>query len=609
MSKITRDNRYVVLPWNHDEIVEMLKELDTKRLLSPEEYNILINEKGVENLVTELDTADLIQRLEEIDNTKARKEDFELLISKLNQLIRVSENQEEGNLELLDIRNGANGKTYLTAGDAIRNQFKDLNSLIEPVMIANENQEEQIYKLKVSSAELLENYNTKISEVDSIIEKNRYTINQLNEINEMQDIRISNIERRNAEQQIYLNALLDSSDMAKQGKVEYTIQYDNEIIFDNLNPRAGGVLIIDNIKGLTLTNLSTAYSRFIIEKDMRHVQDLQVKPNTNYIVKFKCETENKEMDMVKFDLVKAADHQYKDVILHANNNIENTITFQSDPFDNQLILDCEEEVEIVDLTIIELIQGLNKTEYFNGVFSTFEEFLNEDTGKYEVTLATIEDGAVLNQIDIYLTDPLMEYDELVYYGGIGFCHIHRTEIDEETKVPIRIEDESTVEKEILEFTNSSDNLNQNELFLSTACKLCIYKKGSFIIPEDEPNVSAVPPESVKIYYDSTMYNAAAIASTINEVEDQNYEVMAINWDMNYRMSEIQWALEEAGLNQIEGDVSMEPTIFSIVEVAKKLIQAHKYVENIFIKQLDRYLLKGVISKKEHKELMDMINKQ
>jgi hypothetical protein len=85
--------------------------------------------------------------------------------------------------------------------------------------------------------------------------------------------------------------------------------------------------------------------------------------------------------------------------------------------------------------------------------------------------------------------------------------------------------------------------------------------------------------------------------------------MALNWDLNYRMAEIQWALEEAGLNKIEGDGIVEPMQFTVVEIAKKLIQAHKYVENIFIKQLDRYLLKGIISKKEHKELMDMIKEQ
>ena len=84
--------------------------------------------------------------------------------------------------------------------------------------------------------------------------------------------------------------------------------------------------------------------------------------------------------------------------------------------------------------------------------------------------------------------------------------------------------------------------------------------------------------------------------------------MAINWDMNYRMAEIQWALEENGINQIEGDGFVEPMNFSVVEIAKKLINAHKYVENIFIKQLDRYLLKGVISKKEYRELIDMMKK-
>ena len=616
MSKITSDNRYYILPWNHDEIIELLKALDTRCLLTPEEYEILINEKGVENLVTELDTEDLLRRVEEVDSTKARKDDFDILISKLNQMIRISEDQEEGNLELIDIRNGANGKTYLTAGDAIRNQFKDLNNLVEPIMVSNVNQDEQIYKLKTDSAALLENYNLKIQEVDALFENNNAEIKQLKEQSALQNIKIMNLLSQNEKQQNYLNALLDDSDMAKAGKVEYIIYNQNKGVLHNTNPKGGeGTLIVDTIKGMTLTNLSTASSSFIIEEDQAYSQMIPLKADKEYIAKFKCITEDREKESVTFETVKLG--SINEPLTFKANSDYSVLKFNVDEDgEYEFKLDCIEQVEIVDLVIVEYKSGLEDVEYFNGTYSTFEDFLNEETKKYELTIATSDpngDELTESEIHINLSTPLLEYDEIVFYGGLGFCHIHRTELDEETRLPIRIEDETQVEIEQLEASNidtdrSLNPININELFIAEDCNFMIYKRGSYITPSNAPDFSAVPPESVITYYDTTLYNAAAIAANIEEVEDQNYEVMAINWDMNYRMAEIQWALEENGINQIEGDGFVEPMNFSVVEIAKKLINAHKYVENIFIKQLDRYLLKGVISKKEYRELIDMMKK-
>ena len=613
MNKITSDNRYFVLPWNHDEILKMLQELDTRKLLTPEEYNILINEKGLDNLVTELDTAEIVQRLDEIDSTKAKKDDFEILLSKINQLIRITEDQEEGNLELIDIRNGANGKTYLTAGDAVRNQFKDLNSLVEPILIINENQEEQIYKLKTDSSSLLESYNSKIQETDIILENNTHAINQLNEMNAAQNVRLANIEKVNSIQQIYLNALLDNSDMAKLGKVEYIIQYQDSGELVNPNPKAGeGYFIVDSIKGLTLINLSTAPSRFIVEEDQLYVSDIKLKPNTDYIVKFKCETEDVSKSSVVFETFQIEEHSYNNTPFSVNDNKYNFFTFRTsaEASDCQIKIDCIEQVEIYDLLVMEYVSGLEDIEYFKGSYSTFENFL-EDSGKYELTVAIVDynyNDFIIGQIDIDLTTPLLEYDEIVHYGDIGFCHIHRTIINEDNTVE-RIEDETQVVIEKLDAVNSNaGSIDLNAMAISEGCSFVVYKRGSLISKDVDAIFSIVPTEKVIGYYDSTMYSAAMLANNIDSIEDQNYEVMAINWDMNYRMSEIQWALEDAGLSQIEGDGLVEPMRFTIVEIAKKLIQAHKYVENIFIKQLDRYLLKGAISKKEHQELMDMINK-
>lgn len=615
MSKITSDNRYYVLPWNHDELLEMLQQIDTKCLLTPEEYHILVNEKGIDNLVTELDTDNIVIRLDALDTDKAKQEDFEVMLSKINQLIKINEGQEEGNLELIDIRNGANGRTYLTAGDAIRSQFKDLNALIEPIMVSNSNQDEEIYELKTSNVELLKNYNNKVQEAEEIFEDNRYELRQLNEKNVALNIRLANLEKVNANQQIYLNALLDDSDMAKVGKVEYIMEYKSESDLLNPNPKAGeGVLIVDAIKGITLTNLITAPSSFVIETGQVYSEEIRLKANTDYIVKFKCETEDTTKTSVIFEQMVFANITYTNTSFSVNNDVYNTFMFTVDKDGYyRIVLDCMEQVEIIDLLVMEHKPAYENIGYFKGAYSTFENFLNEETGKYELTMAIRDfynEKLIVDQIDINLTSPLLEYDEIVHYGDIGFCHVHRTIINEETNLPETIEDEKDAIVEQLEVVkNDTVNVDSNYIFISDECNFAIYKRGTYSIKEDTPEFSIVPPEKVIVFYDTTMQNAALLARNIDIVEDQNYEVMALNWDMNYRMAEIQWALEEAGLNKIEGDGIVEPMQFTVVEIAKKLIQAHKYVENIFIKQLDRYLLKGTISKKEHKELMDMIKEQ
>ena len=47
-------------------------------------------------------------------------------------------------------------------------------------------------------------------------------------------------------------------------------------------------------------------------------------------------------------------------------------------------------------------------------------------------------------------------------------------------------------------------------------------------------------------------------------------------------------------------------MFSIVEIAKKLIAANKYIKNVLINQLERYKYKGIITEKEYNELINMM---
>ena len=63
----------------------------------------------------------------EVKDAKARKE-AELATSRINNLVANTGEQTEGNAELIDIRTGADGTIYETAGDAVRGQVAELKS-------------------------------------------------------------------------------------------------------------------------------------------------------------------------------------------------------------------------------------------------------------------------------------------------------------------------------------------------------------------------------------------------------------------------------------------------------------------------------------------------
>ena len=63
------------------------------------------------------------QSLQELENSKAEDTDLKALKSRVDNLVANPGTPTEGNAELLDIRVGADGKTYSTAGEAVRGQF------------------------------------------------------------------------------------------------------------------------------------------------------------------------------------------------------------------------------------------------------------------------------------------------------------------------------------------------------------------------------------------------------------------------------------------------------------------------------------------------------
>lgn len=108
--------------------VTILEELENKI----EEAGAVRNE--TEQLIqsggaaTKGDIAQVNSHLEQIDNKKATKDEVEVERKRIDLLTKTESGQTEGNIELLDIRVGANGKTYETSGEAVREQFYNITN-------------------------------------------------------------------------------------------------------------------------------------------------------------------------------------------------------------------------------------------------------------------------------------------------------------------------------------------------------------------------------------------------------------------------------------------------------------------------------------------------
>lgn len=84
------------------------------------------------NTFTNEFTSQLNANISEMKINYARKSELEIERNRIDLLTKISNGETEGNTELLDIRNGADGNVYDSSGEAVRTQFKNINNILVP---------------------------------------------------------------------------------------------------------------------------------------------------------------------------------------------------------------------------------------------------------------------------------------------------------------------------------------------------------------------------------------------------------------------------------------------------------------------------------------------
>lgn len=126
--------------------------------------------------------------------------------------------------------------------------------------------------------------------------------------------------------------------------------------------------------------------------------------------------------------------------------------------------------------------------------------------------------------------------------------------------------------------------------------------------------SVVPVQSVTATYTSGVPNLPTMEKNIEDLESTSVDIIATSWDTDYRLSEVEWALEDNGIlslmlfnintKNIKGGNTMALTKF---EQAQIMILGGAYNRLTLTKQLDRYLEKKVITQIEHDELIALMD--
>lgn len=124
--------------------------------------------------------------------------------------------------------------------------------------------------------------------------------------------------------------------------------------------------------------------------------------------------------------------------------------------------------------------------------------------------------------------------------------------------------------------------------------------------------SAIPCQSVKASYTGKLPSVYKLESDISTIEELNVDMVATSFDMDYRLLEVEWALEDAGItgisltNILNTNKGVKSMALSRYEQAKIMIIGGAYDKEVLTKQLTRYLEKKIITQQEYDELIALM---
>lgn len=218
----------------------------------------------------------------QLDN-KATKTEVEVERNRIDLLTKIESGQTEGNTELLDIRNGADGKVYETAGASVRTQIKNLSEIYDDTENSYKKYDTGSSYIGIVSIHRIINktYNTDIK-----INKLKFKLNASGYV-EVYDYTIVGTEITN-KVKIYsgtnTNFVLNPNYILKKGHYIGFTGTGSSQIFANSTPSSNGVL-----SAMTTTVSTTAYDLAV---------DIEFEPIT---VKSIYETLEGNKDEVEFN--------------------------------------------------------------------------------------------------------------------------------------------------------------------------------------------------------------------------------------------------------------------------------------------------------------------
>lgn len=110
-------------------------------------------------------------------------------------------------------------------------------------------------------------------------------------------------------------------------------------------------------------------------------------------------------------------------------------------------------------------------------------------------------------------------------------------------------------------------------------------------------------------------NEPTLEERVISLESNSLDIVATTWDMDYRVCEIEWALEDSGIlvvAQVAQAFNLKSKgvgtmALSRYEQAKIMILGGAYVRETLERQLTTYLKRGYLTKEEYDELIALMD--